>query len=556
MDDKTVQYYDNHAPELVKRYNSAESPLSSLAPILFKQGEKLLDTGCGSGRDISLLLDLGYDAYGAEPSDSLRTLAIEANPKLKDRIFKSALPHLQDDLNDTYDHVILSAVIMHIPDSKLFESAYSLRSVLKEGGMLVISHCTSREAPLNDNRDDKGRLFMLRSSEQIQLLFEGLGFVKRHCFKSSDKLNRSGVEWETLVLEYTGDLRSESVDRIEHIINTDRKTATYKLALLRSLCEIAQTSPHCAGWTTDGKVKVPIKYISDKWIEYYLPMMTSDVFVPNNRGEKSDSSKPIAFRKLLTELSKSYNHSEGLAQFIDDRARNKFTTGNKVLYKKTISEINKAIKNGPVVHTSGNIFSYAKADKTIVMEGALWREMVLLGHWIEDSLILKWANLINTFSKSTVEFPVNQALAIMLKQPDMERRIGPARKAYETQDKLTCVWSNKSVTKKNLAIDHAIPFSLRHDNSLWNLLPSDRAVNLNKSDMLPEEPLLLRQKDAIIYNWQLLYSSQPDLFSSETCRFMGINKLPEKSWETNLFNRFFETIEYTAYRRGVERWGC
>jgi len=238
------------------------------------------------------------------------------------------------------------------------------------------------------------------------------------------------------------------------------------------------------------------------------------------------------------------------------RERNKFTAANKVLYEKTIKKINNTIEKGPIEYTSGNTFDYDRNDKTVVMEGALWREMVLLGHWIEDSLILKWANLINSFSKSTADFPVNQALDIMLKKPEMERRMGPARKTYTAQENLYCVWSNKPVPKKNLAIDHAIPFSIRHDNSLWNLLPADSKVNLSKRDMLPEESLINRQKDAIIHNWQLLYSSQKDLFVSETSRFLGVPELPAKTWEIDLFNHFFETIEYTAHRRGVERWGC
>jgi len=285
-------------------------------------------------------------------------------------------------------------------------------------------------------------------------------------------------------------------------------------------------------------------------------MMINEVFVPNNRGEKADSQKPIAFRKLLTQLSESYKHEEGLAQFIDDRERHKFTAANEVLYNETLIKINHTIERGPIKYTSGNIFEYDRFDKTVVMEGALWREMVLLGHWIEDSLILKWANLINSFSKSTLEFPVNQALNIMLKKPEMERRMGPARKTYEVQKELYCVWSNKPVSKKNLAIDHAIPFSIRHDNSLWNLLPSKSSVNRNKSDKLPEGSLLNRQKDAIIHNWQLLYSFQKDMFAAETSRFLGVPELPVKSWEIDLFNHFFETIEYTAHRRGVERWGC
>ena len=35
---------------------------------------------------------------------------------------------------------------------------------------------------------------------------------------------------------------SRAIDRVESIINVDRKVATYKLALIRALCNIATTS--------------------------------------------------------------------------------------------------------------------------------------------------------------------------------------------------------------------------------------------------------------------------------------------------------------------------
>ena len=190
------------------------------------------------------------------------------------------------------------------------------------------------------------------------------------------------------------------------------------------------------------------------------------------------------------------------------------------------------------------------------MEGALWREMVLLGHWIEDSLVLKWAQQIKALSKTTAEVPVHQVLEIRRNKPGMERRVGPARRAYESQTELTCVWSNKPIIKKNLAVDHAIPFSIRHDNSLWNLLPADCKVNSDKSDKLPEESLLRKQRDSIIHYWQLLFSTQKNLFSTEACRFLGTAELPRQTWEIDLYNHFFETIEFTASRRGIERWGC
>jgi SAM-dependent methyltransferase len=555
LDQPTLEFYNKNASEIAKRYNSVESPLHSLLPLFFKQNQRILDVGCGSGRDVAMMLNMGFDAFGIEPCAGLREQAAKHFPELKGRIFPGSLPQLSSNLPGPFDHIVMSAVIMHIPDNLLLESALKLRSILNPGGLLVISHCPKRDVGLLDNREDNGRLFILRNSAQLQLLFEELGFQKRHLFSNNDKMDRSGVEWETLVMEYEGSVQSESVDRIDSIINQDRKTASYKLALLRALCDLAQLDAHRAQWTTQGQVKVSIDDISQKWMEYYLPLMGHDTFVPNNRGETITARQPLAFRKDLTELSRLYpSNPQGLAQFIEDRDRNRFSEEAAIIYQRALGKIRTAIKNGPVVYSSGNSFEYDKTDKTVVMDGALWREMVLLGHWIEDSLKLKWAQLIHEFSLSTREFSVLQALELLMMTPDFERRVGPAKIVYKSQSDLTCLWSGKRLTEKTLAIDHAIPFSLRHDNSLWNLVPAHKKVNLEKSDKLPTSRLIQKRKDGLIYNWQILYAQQKELFNTAACRFLGMKKLPVKSWETDLFRCFYETIEVTASRRGVERW--
>ena len=77
---------------------------------------------------------------------------------------------------------------------------------------------------------------MERVPEEIQLLFERLGFrlLTRH--ENYDALGRP-VKWFSLVMPKAGQGNSRSVDEIETIISRDKKDATYKLALLRTLCD-------------------------------------------------------------------------------------------------------------------------------------------------------------------------------------------------------------------------------------------------------------------------------------------------------------------------------
>ena len=61
-----------------------------------------------------------------------------------------------------------------------------------------------------------------------------------------------------------------------------------------------------------------------------------------------------------------------------------------------------------------------------------------------------------------------------------------ARQVYGELDSLQCIWTGRLLkTDRNLAVDHVIPFSLWHNNNLWNLMPADDQVNNQKRDKLP-----------------------------------------------------------------------
>lgn len=117
MDRRTLDYYDQHAAEVLAKHRSIPSGIDSYIPEAFPQpGSKILDVGSGSGRDLVGLLATGYDAYGLEPSEGLRAESVRAFPQLKDRVFPLGLP-LPDDAacGSPYDGIVCSAVLMHVP---------------------------------------------------------------------------------------------------------------------------------------------------------------------------------------------------------------------------------------------------------------------------------------------------------------------------------------------------------------------------------------------------------------------------------------------------------
>ena len=60
----------------------------------FLPGSRVLDVGCGSGRDVKALLKQGYDAHGVEPVAAMREMAITHSPELSTRIQTGHLPDI------------------------------------------------------------------------------------------------------------------------------------------------------------------------------------------------------------------------------------------------------------------------------------------------------------------------------------------------------------------------------------------------------------------------------------------------------------------------------
>jgi SAM-dependent methyltransferase len=397
----TYAFYETRAREMGARYDGVVSPYVGVISHWVPVGAKVLDVGCGSGRDVRAMMAQGYEAYGLEPSGAFIQRSLEQHPEMEGRLVQGSLPEDLGNLGEeTYDALLLSAVIMHIPEEELFSAALALKGLLKPGGKVLISHCPTRPGLDDEGRDAQGRLFCLRTSSELLLLFERLGFAKAAEFANEDSQGRQGIRWETLVLEYQQDGISESVDRIETIIHNDKKTASYKLALLKALCQIAQKQTALGSWLPNGRVQVPLAAIADLWIEYYLPLVGSPDFLPQNRGEHPDSAKPIAFRSLMGSLLQVYEGTaSGLAQFVQDRHRQELGSSEKV-YESLKKKIANTIRVGPIQYTSGETFAYDAASQSLVLDGALWRELVLLGHWIEDSLNIQWARLTQEFTKT------------------------------------------------------------------------------------------------------------------------------------------------------------
>ncbi len=557
MDDKTLSAYDAQAKEFAERYENCSGGISEWFDVAFPKHCRVLDVGAGSGRDLARLLAGGWEAFGVEPSPSLIEEALRCHPELQGQLSQDGLPNLPTIDDQSFDGILCSAVLMHIPEEELFDSIFSLRRILKPGGRLLISLPIEPDGTPTCGRDPTGRIFNGLSAGKIEWLLSRCGFRKIGIGQSDDALGRTERRWVTPLFSLEGTNGSRSIDRIEAVLNRDKKTATYKLALFRAFAEIAMTHYNWARWLPNGKIALPLDLVAEKWLGYYWPLFESDRFIPQMNGESPQpGGKKILFRGSLAELARLSQPQGGLSSFLVARNGKALSPDTEAQMKKALNDIKTAIVKGPVVYAQGGpgerLFDYDGASRSILMGADLWQEFSLMGPWIREATILRWSELTGDLARQ--EIGTGEILELLIRDSSPARNVQDSRDLFGEMESLECVWTGDRLSRRAWDVDHAIPYSLWHNNDLWNLFPAASSTNRNKSDRLPTRRLLEYRRKTIQETWEAVSLKWPARFFHEAKVFGETLDARTKSWPDRLFRSFCEAMEITALQRGVDRW--
>jgi len=562
MDPPTLAYYDRHASLLAARdaaSTSAGSPLPGVSryfPLAFPPGSRILDVGAGTGRDAALLASLGHDVRAVEPSSELRALAASRHGELRERISPGFLPDSLPDapsLGGPFDGILCSAVLQHLPRHALFDAVFALRGLTRPHGRVLVSVPSGSGGRTLDaeHRDPDGRLYTPIIAGELQLLFERCGFATLGTFRDPDSLSRPGIEWTTLLFELEASQGSRPLDLVEGILSRrEKKVATYKLALFRALCEIALTQPRLASWVPPDRVAVPLEAIAVRWVRYYWPLFDARQFLPQMNGELEARTHRLGFARELEALIAACRRG-GVRRYVVQERNGTLDAVTARLRSRLLRKLRHVIREGPATYAGGSLERgrvFEHDEGAVYLDGDLWRELALTGHWIQDAIVLRWAELTSRLSSG--EVLAGDVVTQLLSDEQPLRDTDDARDIFAGQPGLRCVWTGEALSKARFAVDHVLPFSLWRSNDLWNLLPSAPAVNNRKSDRLPERRFLLGRRASVTTCWELARERIPARFEREASGLAGTSGA---SLDV-LFDALVEAVEVTAMQRGAARW--
>src|SRR5260370_7209004 len=157
-DSVTLDFYSTSAPVYVASgARGVSRNLPSFLDLL-PSGARILELGCGGGRDAEAMIAGGFEV---DPTDGTPEIALKDEERLGRRVRVMRFDEL--DALEVYDAIWASASLLHVPRSSLSQILTLIFNALKPGGL----HFASYKGGGAEGRDRYGRYFNYLAREDV-----------------------------------------------------------------------------------------------------------------------------------------------------------------------------------------------------------------------------------------------------------------------------------------------------------------------------------------------------------------------------------------------------
>lgn len=166
FDPTTLAFYATEAPVYAAHGTGGTSRylegfLDRLTP-----GCRILELGCGGGKDAALMIKRGFDV---EPTDGVPEIAAQAEALLGRPVRVMRFDEL--DAVEAYDAVWASATLLHVPRNGLTAVLARIWRALKPGGW----HQATYKGGGNEGRDRFDRYYNYLSRTELEAHYQAAG---------------------------------------------------------------------------------------------------------------------------------------------------------------------------------------------------------------------------------------------------------------------------------------------------------------------------------------------------------------------------------------------
>lgn len=191
---ETINYYNQNADEFFRE--SVVIDMSEIYPQFLKlipAGGKILDAGCGSGRDSLYFLQKGFDVTAIDASAEMVCKATE--------LTKLNVLHMSfEEINwsEKFDGVWACSSLLHLPKNELGNVFAKMLKALKTGGVLYASFKKGA-----GEATEKGRFFSYYGEDELREILKNVGSnTIEKCWVDRDtRPARQNQNWINLLIK-------------------------------------------------------------------------------------------------------------------------------------------------------------------------------------------------------------------------------------------------------------------------------------------------------------------------------------------------------------------
>jgi 5-methylcytosine-specific restriction endonuclease McrA len=260
------------------------------------------------------------------------------------------------------------------------------------------------------------------------------------------------------------DRQLDLLERLQALLRESKYTTTYKFALLHAMCDVALEMPQ-------SELAVPLQRVSRRVIELYwkhvvpfqIPRSTSLISLRQSTGGPAGALTLVSrWRERAQSATgpghRAYDYAPAMLSILrKDVLRRLQPKGQAILYREPIGLTHLEFLPG--------------------VPEALRRFHGLL----TDMIQVRWTSWIERQNPEVAGSDALRGHLFGVDRTSLRAVVAPMLELQAGR----CFYSGDRISDQTAEVDHVLPWSLTHNNSVGNLVLATKAANLAKGDRLP-----------------------------------------------------------------------